>query len=356
MEFGNLNSDLIIKVLSLVPLKPRTIFKLVCKTWHDLIIEIRRSFPQITSYGLVVAHEHGTVGGVNIQSRLNFRETTFFKLVDHDDDDNGNSLHLELETSPPGLIYSNRTLINSCNGILVYGVFRLGKLFYEKNIWEWEDSVRCLDLPYHWQYMTRQTFRPFKIKGNVYYIMREGTESFDYQVYDPETNCNQKFSAPTQRGSLLNLLEAEGSLYCYVYHDNSFEIYATTITNLDLYCGGCDKWKLIHKASTLPVTSMIEELKPNMKISISTICAKTSSAEDCIIYRDVFSSQTLEWEDRIHCLAMLRVECTVRTQLRYMLPKTDLGSGRNDEWKSFNSSNQKDDAGIGTTQEVRLVS
>ncbi|KAF3640195.1 hypothetical protein FXO38_22253 [Capsicum annuum] len=113
IELGNLSNYIVESIFSKIPLKSLTQLKTVSKTWRNSITNIRHCYPPTTSSGLVLFLKH-----------RDFQESIFMKLYDQK---GWQKLSPCMGSSEKfctfGSSYRHKFsyLIDSCNGVLLYG-------------------------------------------------------------------------------------------------------------------------------------------------------------------------------------------------------------------------------------------
>ncbi|CAK9165566.1 unnamed protein product [Ilex paraguariensis] len=105
IELGNLCPDLIESIFSRINIKSITKLKIVSKTWCNVITDLRRSNPPTTTSGLVIFLRQ-------INNNPTLHESIFIKVQDQSQGQDC-TLHASFK-------HSFSTLIDSCNGLLLY--------------------------------------------------------------------------------------------------------------------------------------------------------------------------------------------------------------------------------------------
>ncbi|PHT28367.1 hypothetical protein CQW23_32046 [Capsicum baccatum] len=122
IELGNLSNYIVESIFSKIPLKSLTQLKTVSKTWRNSITNIRHCYPRTTSSGLVLFLKH-----------RDFQESIFMKLHDQ----KGSSCMGSSEkfcTFGSSYRHKFSYLIDSCNGVLLYGS-------HDNEFWTYSISV-----------------------------------------------------------------------------------------------------------------------------------------------------------------------------------------------------------------------
>ncbi|KAM7278488.1 hypothetical protein ACFE04_005622 [Oxalis oulophora] len=291
MEYCGLCPDLIGQVLSRVPLKPRTRFMVVCKTWCDLITKI----PQYPC-GFICWNDWPSP------------KTSFLRQKD----DSNNSFEVVLPTVE--CYFPGASLLNSCDGLLLYAtVLPAQPNRYDKFIIcsplkmqyiaieappemnardylnfayvDFDDSNQTFKVicytcsearpmssyifsseTRNWEIKTESLrrmpdscytnvkFSSFRVNGKLHAI--GGSNS--WCLVDIERFQVQPISSPVKSRSVVHSRafweSDDGSLYCCVCYRKAFEIYYRS--------GSCNWQRLQHKTTTRPIKKIIEELIP----------------------------------------------------------------------------------------------
>ncbi|KAM7265059.1 hypothetical protein ACFE04_002742 [Oxalis oulophora] len=316
MELDNLCLDLIERILSFIPLKPRTRLKVVSRTWHDAITTIRSRIPQITSHGILVL-------GMNDENR-------FLDLKDHGQEcDLQNALRVRVKN-----LSGYSLLINSCNGLLVYadysrhGFYKnfiifnpitsqqvtisaphdkfsphssayalfddmkqtLKLICYEtynngtrfhvflSETWEWRTNI-LPSLIYEKNAKIRRWCDYYNQLDGKLYTMTENFSSLRMLIYDREKNLVERFKIQSGFRFPNILWGSEGVLYTCRCDNQGFDIFS--FSNLDLKLSNDDgigpnaKCRFEQRVPLSPMKRLLAEKKQEENLGNVIWCPST---------------------------------------------------------------------------------
>ncbi|KAM7263695.1 hypothetical protein ACFE04_001378 [Oxalis oulophora] len=272
--------DIVGIIVSFIPLKTRTRWKLVSTSWCDKISEIRSFSPLTTSHDLIVPGKHENI---HIKPK-----------------DLGEECQLET-TIGVNLNFANCELVNSCDGLFIFAFCshsyyerfiiynpsnrqrlsvnapiaklslntyvytllddvqqNLKLICYEYNrdtrcymfssqTWEWENIDVVLRL---FCAMTMPDY--FHNMDGKLCTMMDYHHNHRMLIYDTKRNLVEQFSMQLGFRFQSILWNSEGVLHTCTCDHNTFEIY---------YCkNGVGTWHLKHSVLTLPIKKLLEEM------------------------------------------------------------------------------------------------